>query len=224
MAALRFLYKVSLKRKWSFDEVIPAPKAPQKLPVVLSPEEVLQFLDCIASMKHRAILTICYAAGLRISEAVCLKPTHIDSKRMVIRSSRARDRKDRYVMLSPKLLIPSRLVASGKTSPIGSSRATYRAGTSPEDAVENICQKRASALPYSQADYAPFLAPRFCRSPTGTGNRRPHHSTAVGHRVWQLRPATCASPPARCAQPPALWTCSRTPYPLSPQPALRKFF
>jgi integrase/recombinase XerD len=49
VAALRFLYKISLKREWSFDEVIPAPKAPQKLPVILSPEEVLQFLDCIGS-------------------------------------------------------------------------------------------------------------------------------------------------------------------------------
>jgi site-specific recombinase XerD len=45
VAALRFLYKVSLKREWPFDEVIPAPKKPQKLPVILSPEEVLQCLD-----------------------------------------------------------------------------------------------------------------------------------------------------------------------------------
>lgn len=105
VAALRFLYKVSLKRKWSFDEVIPAPKAPQKLPVILSPEEVLQFLSCIGSMKHRAILTVCYAAGLRISEAVSLKPTDIDSKRMVIRVDQGKGQKDRYVMLSPKLLI-----------------------------------------------------------------------------------------------------------------------
>jgi site-specific recombinase XerD len=47
VSALRFLYKVSLKREWPFDEVIPAPKKPQKLPVVLSPEEVLHFLECI---------------------------------------------------------------------------------------------------------------------------------------------------------------------------------
>src|SRR6266566_7102594 len=49
VAALRFLYKVSLKKQWPFDEVIPAPKAPQKLPVILSPEEVLQCLDCLDS-------------------------------------------------------------------------------------------------------------------------------------------------------------------------------
>jgi integrase/recombinase XerD len=47
VAALRFLYKVSLKKDWAFDEVIPAPKKPQKLPVVLSSEEVLQFLECV---------------------------------------------------------------------------------------------------------------------------------------------------------------------------------
>jgi site-specific recombinase XerD len=104
VAALRFLYKVSLKREWPFDEIIPAPKKPQKLPVLLSPEEVLHFLECVGSMKHRAILTTCYAAGLRISEAVRLKPNDVDSQRMVIRVEQGKGQKDRYVMLSPKLL------------------------------------------------------------------------------------------------------------------------
>ncbi len=104
VAALRFLYKVSLKKDWTFQDVIPAPKKPQKLPVVLSPEEVLRFLGCVSSTKHRAILTTCYAAGLRISEALQLKPTDIDSQRMVIRVEQGKGQKDRYVMLSPKLL------------------------------------------------------------------------------------------------------------------------
>jgi site-specific recombinase XerD len=104
VAALRFLYKVSLKRDWPFDDVIPAPKKPQKLPVVLSPEEVQQFLGCVGHTKHRVILTTCYAAGLRISEAVRLKPTDIDSQRMVIRVEQGKGQKDRYVMLSARLL------------------------------------------------------------------------------------------------------------------------
>ena len=104
IAALRFLYKITLKRNWSLEEVIPAPKKPQKLPVVLSPEEVLQFLNCVRSRKHRAILTICYAAGLHISEAIALTPPAIDSKRVVIRVEQGKGKKDRYVMLSPKLL------------------------------------------------------------------------------------------------------------------------
>lgn len=104
VAALRFLYKVSLKKHWTFEDAIPAPKKPQKLPVVLSPEEILRFLGCVGNTKHRTILTTCYAAGLRISEAVHLKPTDIDSQRMVIRVEQGKGQKDRYVMLSPKLL------------------------------------------------------------------------------------------------------------------------
>jgi len=104
IAALRFLYKVTLHKDWRLEEIIPAPKKPQKLPIVLSPEEVLQFLSCVQSFKHRTILTICYAAGLRISEAIRLKVTDIDSERMVIRIEQGKGQKDRYVMLSPKLL------------------------------------------------------------------------------------------------------------------------
>jgi integrase/recombinase XerD len=104
VAALRFLYKISLKREWPLPEVIPAPQQPQKLPVVLSPEEVLHFLDSVGSLKHRTILTTCYATGLRISEAVRLKPNDIDSQRMVIYVEQGKGQKDRYVMLSPRLL------------------------------------------------------------------------------------------------------------------------
>lgn len=104
VAALRFLYKVSLKKNWTIEEVIPAPKKPQKLPNVLSPDEVLKFLGCVSSTKHHAILTTCYAAGLRISEVLRLKPVDIDSQRMVIRVEQGKGQKDRYVMLSPKLL------------------------------------------------------------------------------------------------------------------------
>jgi len=104
VAALRFLYKVTLHKEWSVEDVIPTPRKPQKLPIVLSPEEVRHFLSCVASPKHRTILTTCYAAGLRISEAVRLKPTEIDSPRMVIRVEQGKGQKDRYVMLSPRLL------------------------------------------------------------------------------------------------------------------------
>jgi integrase/recombinase XerD len=104
VCALCFFYKVTLKRDWSFEDVLPRPKKPQRLPIVLSPEEVVHFLSCVESRKHRVILTTCYAAGLRISEAVGLKPAAIDSQRMVIRVEQGKNQKDRYVMLSPKLL------------------------------------------------------------------------------------------------------------------------
>lgn len=104
VAAIRFLYKVTLKRNWVFEEVIPTCKKPQKLPEILSPEEVVHLLACVPSVKQRAILTTCYAAGLRVSEATHLTAAAIDSQRMVIRVEQGKGQKDRYVMLSPKLL------------------------------------------------------------------------------------------------------------------------
>src|SRR6476661_1804273 len=104
VAALRFLYKVTLQRGWNLDDVIPTGRQPQRLPVILSPQEVAGFLDAVGSLKHRVILTVCYAAGLRISEAVRLRPDAIDSQRMTIRVEQGKGQKDRYVMLSPRLL------------------------------------------------------------------------------------------------------------------------
>jgi integrase/recombinase XerD len=104
VSALRFLYRITLQKDWLFEQVIPAPKRPQTLPVVLSPEEALRFLGAVQQRKHHAILSACYAAGLRVSEAVSLKPTDIDSRRMVIRVEQGKGRKDRYVMLSTRLL------------------------------------------------------------------------------------------------------------------------
>lgn len=104
IAAIRFLYKVTLKRDWNVEEVVPTCRKPQKLPIILSQEEVSRFLGAIENLKHRVVLTVCYAAGLRISEAVRLTPRAIDSQRMVIRVEAGKGRKDRYVMLSPRLL------------------------------------------------------------------------------------------------------------------------
>ena len=104
VAALRFLYRAALGRPCDFDDVVPTPKNPQHLPVVLSPAEVVHFLGFILNIKHRTILTTCYAAGLRTSQAVHLKPIAIDRQRMVIRVERSKGRKDRYLMPSSKLL------------------------------------------------------------------------------------------------------------------------
>ena len=104
VSALRFLYRVTLRKQWVFEDVIPVPKKPRSLPVVLSRDEVVQFLDAVKAAKHHAILTTCYAAGLRISEATHLTVSAIDSQRMVLRIAQGKGKKDRYVMLSPKLL------------------------------------------------------------------------------------------------------------------------
>jgi site-specific recombinase XerD len=104
-AAMRFVYTVTLNRSWDVERVLPMPKKPQTLPVILSPEEVRHFLNCVVRREARTILTACYAAGLRISEAISLKPADLDSKRMTIRVRQGKGAKDRYVMLSAQLLL-----------------------------------------------------------------------------------------------------------------------
>jgi site-specific recombinase XerD len=104
VSALRFFYTVTLKRRWVIKDDIPAGHQAKKLRVVLSKQEVARFLGAVDNLKHRMVLTVCYATGLRISEAVRLTPAAIDSKRMVIRVEQGKGRKDRYVMLPPTLL------------------------------------------------------------------------------------------------------------------------
>jgi len=94
---------VTLKQPWDVED-LPSPKKPQTLPIVLSHDEVTRFLEAVRTLKQRTILTVCYAAGLRIGEATHLKITDIDSQRMVIRVDQGKGHKDRYVMLSPALL------------------------------------------------------------------------------------------------------------------------
>jgi integrase/recombinase XerD len=104
VSALRFFYTVTLKRPWAVEDDIPTSRKAKKLPTVLSQEEVARFLGAVNNLKHRVLLTVCYATGLRVSEAVRLKPAAIDSQRMVIRVDQGKGHKDRYVMLPPKLL------------------------------------------------------------------------------------------------------------------------
>lgn len=103
VSALKFLYLTTLEMPWT-DEYFPRVKRPSKLPVVLSHEELLLFFDHIPGLKNRAALMTCYGAGLRVSEAVALKIADIDSKRMLLRVEQGKGRKDRYAMLSPRLL------------------------------------------------------------------------------------------------------------------------
>ncbi|HEY4041146.1 MAG TPA: site-specific integrase [Rhodopila sp.] len=103
LTALRFLFTVTLRRP---DVVVELPfvREPQKLPVVLSPQEVAHLLDAAPGLKYKAALSVAYGAGLRASEIISLKITDIDSARMVIRVEQGKGRKDRYVMLSQHLL------------------------------------------------------------------------------------------------------------------------
>lgn len=103
VCALRFFYGVTLGQA-EIPERIPYARQPRTLPIVLSADEVVRFLEAVPSLKTRTALTTAYAAGLRASEAVGLKINDIDSKRMVMRVEHGKGGKDRYVMLSLQLL------------------------------------------------------------------------------------------------------------------------
>ena len=103
MTGVAFLFRVTLRHPEIADQIEYIAE-PQKIPVVLSPEEVRRLLDAAPSFKCRLLLSLAYGCGLRASEVVSLKVSDIDSAQMVIRIEQAKGRKDRYVMLSPELL------------------------------------------------------------------------------------------------------------------------
>jgi site-specific recombinase XerD len=103
LAALRFFYSKTLKKTWSIAET-PYPKKAFHLPLILSREEVARLIDAALTPYHRTLLMTLYATGVRRAELTHLKVSDIDSKRMVIHVQGGKGRKDRDVMLSPKLL------------------------------------------------------------------------------------------------------------------------
>ncbi len=103
LAALRFFYVKTLKKAWSITET-PYPKKAVHLPTILSQEEVAQLIDAARPPLHRTLLMALYATGLRRAELARLKVSDVDSKRMVIHVQGGKGRKDRDVLLSPKLL------------------------------------------------------------------------------------------------------------------------
>jgi len=166
VSALRFLYNVTLHRDWNLGEVIPAPKMPEKLPVILSPEEVLEFLSCVRLNHHRTILTCCYAAGLRISEALALQVPHIDSQRMMIRVELGKGHDRNSGDTSPQHSDhPRHLMRTGLT--FDSALPELAVGTSPPKcSLSSLLSSFTSSVRLSR----PQSAPTFCP---------PHYSAII---------------------------------------------
>jgi site-specific recombinase XerD len=107
LAALRFFYVKTLRRAWSIADT-PYPKKTHRLPTVLSREEVAQLIHAARTPSARILLMSLYATDARCSELTHLKVSDIDSQRMVVHIRAGKGRKDRDVMLSPKLLVALR--------------------------------------------------------------------------------------------------------------------
>jgi integrase/recombinase XerD len=102
-AALRFFYCKTLKRAYPIEEV-PYPKAPRRLPIILTQEEAVRLIDSASNLFHRAMLMTVYSTGMRRAEMCQLKVEDIDSNRMLVHIRQGKGRRDRDVPLSPKLL------------------------------------------------------------------------------------------------------------------------
>jgi site-specific recombinase XerD len=103
MTGVRFLFRVTL-RKLDLAAEIYHLREPEKIPLVLSPDEMRRLLAVATSLKARVALSLCYGCGLRAGEVVRLKVKHIDSAQKIIRIEQSKGRKDRNVMLSPEML------------------------------------------------------------------------------------------------------------------------
>jgi site-specific recombinase XerD len=104
LCAVNSFYKITVGMPNKISK-IPYPKSDKKLPIVLSKDEIQRMFDVCENLKHKALLSILYACGLRVSEVINLKWSHIDRSRMIINIIAGKGNRDRQVML-PSSLIP----------------------------------------------------------------------------------------------------------------------
>src|ERR1039458_2262149 len=175
VSAVQFLYLVTLEMPWDKHDS-PRARLDQKLPVVLAPDEIQRFLEQVSGVKNRAVLLTCYGSGLRISEAVALKVSDIDSKRKLIRVQHGKGGKDRYTILSPCLLELLRayyriLRPAGEwLFPSWRPLRHLTAG-----AVQSASRRRLATERPGQTRHPPHAAAQLCHAPVGARGRLPRH-------------------------------------------------
>ena len=171
VSAAKFLYAVTLETAWP-EHALPRCRVPERLPVVLSACEVDEFFQHVSTIRYRAALMTAYGAGLRVSEVVALQLGDIDSQRMLLRVRQGKGKKDRYAMLSPRLLVMLRSWWRSQ-HPAGRKHATspadwlfpgWRKGRHMNvESLQTACQEAARAAgiskrvrPHTLRHYAEF--------------------------------------------------------------------
>jgi site-specific recombinase XerD len=180
-AALRFCYAKTLRRDWALD-YIPLPKREKILPVIPSLQEMLHFIAAAQGVRDRAIVMTTYGAGLRTTEVARLKVTDIDSQRMMIRVEQGKGRKDRYVMLSQRLLEELRLYWKAARS-----KEWLFQGRDPSRPITGGCVRVAVKRTAQAANLDKPMTPRTLRHAFAThllesGMRLPQIQLLMGHR------------------------------------------
>jgi integrase/recombinase XerD len=106
VSAVQFLYLTTLEMPWKKED-FPRPRIPETLPVVLAPEEVQNFFEHVNGLPYRVVLLACYGSGLRISEAVALQVSDVDSQRMLLRVQQGKGAKGSLRHAVSRLAVPS---------------------------------------------------------------------------------------------------------------------
>ena len=175
--AFKFLFHVTLGHDKT-DFRVPSPRQSQKLPEILSREEVAQILEAPRSPKHRLLLATMYAGGLRVSETVALKVSDVDRDRMTLRIDQGKGRKDRYVPPSHMGTIPIHSTSTRTRASGRSADATHAHQRHPE----GVDREQASSG-HQEAWWGPRSAARFCHAPPGVGSGSPCRPTPAGPRL-----------------------------------------
>ena len=179
VSALRFFYTVTLRRPWVIDQDIPTVRRGKKLPVVLSQDEVARFLAAVDNLKHRMVLTVCYATGLRISEAVRLTPAAIDSKRIVIRVEQGIGRQRPLCDVIPETSrYAEELLGQDPSRGMALSRSMARRT---DRSIQHRCHLPGgqTTVRHRQTGHAAFAAPRLRRSPSRGRHQPTYHPAAA---------------------------------------------
>ena len=181
MAAVRFFFVHTLKRHYPPSE-FRYPKTPQRLPVILSQDEVRRMIDAATNLLHRTMLMTLYSTGMRRAELTRLKVGDIDSQRMVIHIKQGKGGKDRDVPLSPKLLETLREYWRWKKPQEYLFPGEAKSGSKGEHltskAVYHACQRGCTQSRHPEEGRTAYAAAFLCHSSSGIRSR-PAHDSAV---------------------------------------------
>ena len=172
--ALRFFYGVTLGQKEAFERIVFG-REPEKLPAVLNAEEVVRFLEAVEGLRNRIALTTAYAAGLRVREVTRLRIASIDSTRMLIHIEMGKGGKERYAMLSPRLLYILRTYWRRARPSVWLFQGQEPGNHVSTGALQDAC-RRPKASQDRQARHRAYVAAQFRHPSPGGWRRHSHHS------------------------------------------------
>jgi integrase/recombinase XerD len=210
LAALRFFYIKTLKKAWSVEET-PYPKTTRRLPTILSQEEVARLIDAACPPLHRTLLMTLYATGLRRAELARLKVSDIDSQRMVIHVRGGKGRKDRDVLLSPKLLDELRQHWRRLRRKLSVWLFPSRYGRSSDcpitpKGIYHACKEAARRAALQKVVYPHTLRHCFATHLLEAGADLRTIQVLLGHGDLKETTITCIFRSAICTRPRVLWT------------------